>query len=502
MIGTSFGEWVFIRLAILFFRYTPLIYALGIASQYLRYSDFRQHVATRLLVSLLILEGLFAAFIYFPATRRLSAPAIHPEPLSAAARRALFDKCFDNVNSVEDYLCGWFMGADIKDIKRENLREFLLWAFFETSESHDNEDELDDYIELIEQRLGYKLALGRGNAKSLRLTLDDVPSTYRSLLWYGVIFAVDQLTHFLMRWNGFTFYGRRGQGWKTFPPRPQEMLRQRRFSPVDGLGYWYTEHTSTQQKPVLFIHGIGVGLLTYIHFLADLRAAKLRNDGSCGIIAIELLPISFRLTQPMPRRDELMVQLGAVLRHHGWGDFTVCAHSYGSVVASQMLHDAVLEPRIHSMMLIDPVSIMLHLPAIAYNFTRRRPRLANEWQLWYFASTDPGVAHCLGRHFFWRDNIIWKEELLGTSMGDDTDNRTRQVTISLASKDIILNVAAAVGYLSSGSCADDQRELAAADIDVITFPHLDHAQVFDAVSDYQRLIDRLLQDQRADTSHE
>lgn len=502
MIGTSFGEWVFIRLAILFFRYTPLLYVLGITSQYLRYSDFTQHTVTCILISLLITETLFAAFVYFPATRRLSAPALHPEPLSPAARRALFYKCFDNVNSAEDYLRGWFMGADIEEIKRDNLREFLLWAFFETSESHDNDDELDEYIGSIEQRLGYKLERGRGNAKGLRLTLDEVTSTYRSLLWYGVIFAVDQLTHCLMRWNGFTFYGRRGQGWKTFPPRPQEILFQRQFSPVEGLGYWHSEHTSTQQKPVLFMHGIGVGLLTYIHFLADLRAAKLRDNGNLGIIAIELLPISFRLTQPMPRRDELMIQLSTILRHHGWGDFTVCAHSYGSVVASQMLRDTTLEPRIHSMMLVDPVSIMLHLPAIAYNFTRRQPRMANEWQLWYFASTDPGVAHCLGRHFFWRDNIIWKEELLRTSMDADTDNRTRQVTISLASKDIILNVAAALGYLSTGSGADDQRELAAPDIDVVTFPHLDHAQVFDAASDYRRLIDRLLQDQSADASHE
>ena len=65
-----------------------------------------------------------------------------------------------------------------------------------------------------------------------------------------------------------------------------------------------------------------------------------------------------------------------------------------------MLDDPLLAPRISATLFVDPVTLLLHMPDVAYNFTIRAPKATNEWVLWYFASKDPGVAHTLGRHFF------------------------------------------------------------------------------------------------------
>ena len=48
----------------------------------------------------------------------------------------------------------------------------------------------------------------------------------------------------------------------------------------------------------MFIHGIGIGLYPYIKFLADLNAEDGKDslDGQVGIIAIEIMPISSRIT--------------------------------------------------------------------------------------------------------------------------------------------------------------------------------------------------------------
>ena len=49
-----------------------------------------------------------------------------------------------------------------------------------------DDEELEEYVDRFETLLGRKLALGRGSAVPLRLTLDKVNMLHRSLLWYLV----------------------------------------------------------------------------------------------------------------------------------------------------------------------------------------------------------------------------------------------------------------------------------------------------------------------------
>ncbi|PNY23094.1 Uncharacterized protein TCAP_06958 [Tolypocladium capitatum] len=488
MIGTSRAEWILIRLSIVLFRRTPLLYGtllLGITL--LRRDAPWYAAAAAALCGLLVAEALFYGLVYVPYTRRLSRAAVHPEPLSPQQRRALFERCIANVPSHDAYLRWWFLGADVADIRRDNVREFLLWAFFDMHEDEarasDGREaiagELNEYLAVVEERLGRPLGHGRGTAKCLRLTLDGVNTAYRSLAWYAVVFVVDQVTHWAMLWHGFQYYARSPAATlETFPPRPQELLARLR-SPVPGLGYWYHPHRADGELPVVFFHGIGIGLWTYVRFVAEMHAAKTR-----GVIALELLPVSFRLTAPPPSKAEFLQQMTRILdHHHDWDSFTVVSHSYGSVLTTHVLGSPVLGRRVPSVALVDPVTIMLHLPDVAYNFTRRHPRRANEWQLWYFASTDPGVAHCLGRHFFWRENIIWKEELL-SKRGQDG---ARKAAVCLSGRDLIVDTAAVAEYLDvpeGGGTVDGHGER----VETLMFPHLDHAQVFDSPADRKRIV--------------
>ena len=492
MIGTSFGAWIFIRFCILFLRYTPLIYAaalpvLGLANPP---SSPIIWITTALLLS----EGLFYLLIYLPYQPRLKAEAQHPEPLSSQQRRDLFDRCLGNVPAPERYLQDWFLGANPDEIRRENIRSFFLWAFFERGEDPGTDDdkaveeEVDEYISILERKLGRKVKDGRGTAQSLRLTLDGIHTTYRSLTWYIAVFIVDQATHVKMKWYGFHYYRRpRTSTLRIFPPRPQDMV-SRHASPVPQLSYWYRPHTAKDKLPVVFFHGIGIGLWPYARFLYDIYKGNKKDEGEIGVIAVELLPISFRLYSQMPSRIELLDQVMAILDHHHWNDVTLISHSYGSVVSTHMLHSGELQHRVKSVVLIDPVTIMLHLPNVAYNFTRRLPKRANEWQLWYFASTDPGVALCLGRHFFWRQNIIWKDELM--SYEYDGDKIERKVVVCLSGRDLIVDTAAVTEYL--GEDAEDDAEVVTnnltAKITLVQFPKLDHAQVFDDPSESKRVL--------------
>ena len=150
------------------------------------------------------------------------------------------------------------------------------------------------------------------------------------------------------------------------------------------------------------------------------------------------MPVSFRITHQALSKEEICDEIQTIVEHHGFSKYVLTAHSYGTAVATYMLKSERTSNNIGSVVLIDPITILLHLPDVAYNFTRRQPTKANEHQLYYFASMDMGVSHTLARSFFWSDVILWKNDF-----GD------RRVTCSLAQRDLIVNTEAVGRYLAS-----------------------------------------------------
>ncbi|MCJ1358971.1 MAG: hypothetical protein MMC33_008971 [Icmadophila ericetorum] len=342
--------------------------------------------------------------------------------------------------------------APIEEIKRDNVKEFFTWAFLnKASWGPEDEEELNFYVEETEKVLGRKIEEGRGKAVALRLTLDDVVMLQRSLTWYFCVFVVDTITYVYMLGHSFHFHRIPLPRFLTvFPFRPLTLFSVKE-SPSKSISYWHRPHTSKKRLPILFIHGIGIGLYPYVNFLAELNHAANEtgdvidgDDGEVGIIAIEYMPISFRITSAALTRDEMCDDILAIINAHQWSKFVLITHSFGSVIATHMFHFPPLSPKIGPALLIDPVSFLLHLPDVAYNFIARKPKQANEFQLYYFASMDMGVAHTLGRHFFWSENILWKEEVKG-----------RKITAVLSGKDLIVNTEAVGRYLTEGGATEN-----------------------------------------------
>ena len=125
------------------------------------------------------------------------------------------------------------------------------------------------------------------------------------------------------------------------------------------------------------------------------------------------MPISMHITHPLLSRSNTITSITQILNSLNIAQVVIISHSYGTVVATHILHDAHLSTRVAATLFIDPIPFLLHLPNTAYNFVYRNPRTANEWELWYFASQDPDISRAMSRHFFWAENILWKEELEG-----------------------------------------------------------------------------------------
>ncbi|KAK1996415.1 hypothetical protein LX36DRAFT_113470 [Colletotrichum falcatum] len=526
MLNRTFHEWVFIRTCIILMRYPLIPYVSILTACYLGvnhgHSPERWKTTAQVIYGMMLIELLYVLFIWLPYTRRLKEPAKHPPPSSSIERRALFERCMSTVPNYENYIRMWFLGSEQSEIRHENMREFLLWAFFDIEEGNNNgtsppDDynvEVDEYISHIEKCLGKSFEPGRGRAKCLRLTFDSVEPAFRTVWWYATMALLDHATHLLLLLNGFEYYAQPREK-AIFPPRLQQIFASRRTS-AGNLSYWYRPHRS-EELPVVFLHGIGIGLWPYINFLADIICTK--GKSQTGVIALEILPICFRLTEPPLGKDVFLDQFKEILDHHMWDKFALVSHSYGSVLSTHAIRSPELQARIQRLLLIDPVSILLHLPDVAYNFTRRRPSTANEWQLWYFASTDPGVAHCLGRYFFWRENAIWENELVGRNAelehARDESKEARKVTICLSELDLIVDSHAVARYLAGGDRANhpswlqgehgqsdvagpkaglmpgrdyEQYRCAKLGINILWFPNKDHAQVFDSPQSRARIV--------------
>lgn len=126
-------------------------------------------------------------FFFVPHRAYLQRPANHPTLPSREHRQELFLRCHGNIPDPERYLAKWFRDAPAAEIKRENVKDFLRWAFL-NMRHHDPafDEELAEYVAELEKLLGRKFEPGYGKATCLRLTYDRVDMWHRSLTWYMV----------------------------------------------------------------------------------------------------------------------------------------------------------------------------------------------------------------------------------------------------------------------------------------------------------------------------
>lgn len=133
------------------------------------------------------IEILWYLFWFLPFKHRLQKRGPAPSRMTREERKELFTKGMSTAPDLDDYVRGWFDKAHMEDIRRDNLKEWLLWSLFGRDGSFgDDTAELDEYIQELEERMAVTFKKGRGDAKALRLSFDPIKMTHRSLLFYSV----------------------------------------------------------------------------------------------------------------------------------------------------------------------------------------------------------------------------------------------------------------------------------------------------------------------------
>lgn len=183
MIGEGRLAYVFIRAFILLLRSITPLSILYCSLRPILPISLRPSTSIELAA---LAESLFYFLVFLPRKSRLQSPVDHPAPVSRSARKKLFRQCLDTVPDGRRFLQLGTVGFD-RHIRRENVKEWLCWAFMNRDTWGEEEDqELEEYVQDTETFAGQRISPGRGHVQSLRITLDEFTALHRPLVWYMV----------------------------------------------------------------------------------------------------------------------------------------------------------------------------------------------------------------------------------------------------------------------------------------------------------------------------
>lgn len=156
----------------------------------------------------------------------------------------------------------------------------------------------------------------------------------------------------------------------------------------------------------------------------------------------------------------------------------VVGHSFGTVNAAHLTRSPSFRSRIAGSILIDPIPFYLHLHHVAANIVYRTPRLlnANEWVFHYFAARDSDTSRALGRHVFWTETVLWKEDLQGM-----------RTAVVLSGGDDIIEPEYVRKYLTGQD--EPQAKWEDDSLEVLWFPRIGHGGVFNRKERVKRVLD-------------
>lgn len=331
-----------------------------------------------------LIDVAWFLYSYFQA-QAMNVPA-KPEPVSRNMLE-LWDKCLtESPDGPEDFVVGWFYDAPLATIAREDVENWLAWGCFSTTWEKlvpESRAEALTVLDLIQERLKYRFPArkpGQEPVACMRFTIEPMEWTHKPLMFYAVCQGLLGGLGTLSMWN--------------------EGFSRHRTGVFD---YWVrmpeTEE-GRKRTPIVFVHGIGVGLVMYL----TLIKALMKQD--CPIICLELPFISSNIAPNVPSISEQVSSIDAICERWGLTKAMFVGHSYGSVILSWMAQH--LPSRVAGLTFIDPVVMMLNLKNILFNFLYKHD---GDGKISDLIGTELHINNALRRNFWWYRNIVWASDL-------------------------------------------------------------------------------------------
>eukprot|EP00546_Thalassionema_frauenfeldii_P021929 CAMPEP_0178895696 /NCGR_PEP_ID=MMETSP0786-20121207/733_1 /TAXON_ID=186022 /ORGANISM="Thalassionema frauenfeldii, Strain CCMP 1798" /LENGTH=638 /DNA_ID=CAMNT_0020565961 /DNA_START=177 /DNA_END=2090 /DNA_ORIENTATION=- len=173
-----------------------------------------------------------------------------------------------------------------------------------------------------------------------------------------------------------------------------------------SVAYYYHlgKDTNYEKTPLVFVHGIGIGLIMYIAFIDGLLKT------GRPILLPEIPYVSgFR---PYQSRNSVLPPavvcstMIEMLAKHGYLRASFIGHSYGTTWLAYMCKYA--SHAIAALLFLDPICFCLHLPRLTKQFVYHQPDIGT---IAYMVRTDIIVNWTIQRSFPWSWIILFYEQI-------------------------------------------------------------------------------------------
>ncbi|KAI7828059.1 Alpha/Beta hydrolase protein [Gamsiella multidivaricata] len=334
-------------------------------------------------------------------------------------------------------------------------------------------------VSTIEEVKKVKFAEGfNPDVDCIRLSLDPVLATHRPLVYYVLLWLANAFAGIVLKTCGFMRYDttlEKGHDFVSSNKVVYEASQNTRCPP--DLAYWYRCPTNPQNEvPLVFIHGIGIGLIQYIHLIVALTYV------SRPLILIEVPYVSSQLFQTdCMTPDETYFAIERILKTHGHPKATFMGHSLGTMLCAAVCRaSSASSPKsiVAGLVLVDPVCFLTH-HSIAHNFAYRTPVTASQLVMDLFAAREIGTSWYIMRRFCWNQSVMFPiawarrhQEPL-PFQGQLSPVLPEKTRVFLSKNDNLLNMAKVTEYLRTQVGLTEGQESG----ELVVMEGLDHAQL-------------------------
>ena len=206
----------------------------------------------------------------------------------------------------------------------------------------------------------------------------------------------------------------------------------------------FADEDESQSLPIVFVHGIGIGLLYYISLIDKFLTLN------CPIFLPEIPYVTGFRTWLSPQSvlspGAVGSSLTAVLAAHGFLKSHFIGHSYGTSWLSYMCK---YSPNVvESVTFIDPICFCLHIPFLTKQFVYHRPDPGSTSN---FVRTDVIINWTIQRSFPWSRISLFVEDI-----------PVHKISVFLSELDALVPVERVKKYLKENDarlCSDfEQKE--------------------------------------------
>lgn len=274
-----------------------------------------------------------------------------------------------------------------KLVTRGNAAEMLTYGFYYRSCAQMAEAGFpsagDEMVARLEKAMKREFAPGAANpAITLMAHLrEPVRAHWRPLAFYLGTEVVALVKHWALL----------ASGW-TCAPGPHGATVYT-FGDVSAAN-----KNSNKQTPILFCHGIGLGLAPYVPMVLRLAAT------GRPIIAVEFKHLAMRWTQRVPTVEEAVAELAATLASFNVERCDAVGHSFGTLFLSRL--SQVHPQLVRTLALMDPVCCTMWTGDLVGSFVVKPHACRNGLVTWTI-SRDLHAAAAVSRRFFWTHYNMW-----------------------------------------------------------------------------------------------